>query len=607
MTGKPWCVSRRGLLPAALWVGLTAFGNASPSTPAAAASPASVEIVGTPAATETVEFELLFPLRDSTDLDQLLDAQSTPTSPEYEHYLTPSEFRARFGMTDETAASASRILAEAGLQVVARHAQGLRVRGTATAVDRVFGTKLAVVRTAQGRGTHLRSLEPPILPAALAALGARTPEIASFVPHIPMNRESPTGPYWFDDLKQAYSFPSFKTVTGKGRTIGIISVSDVNRKDLEIYFGHEKLAVPKVLVRNVIGGSPFDPNSGASKELNLDLQQTGGMAPNATLVVYNLPSNFDDAFIAGYLDMVEDNVVDIVSISWGNCEDFYSPAYSKVFGGAGYGILDAYSNLFRQGNAQGITFVNSSGDFGAFGCVSLNNITTPPKKPPRVVGKATVGPTTWAGDPHVTAVGGTNLVTTHKKGSKDSAYVRENAHSDPLIPFDPFGTGNLVANEVWGSGGGFSRHFRAPPYQDGVTGSRFRAFPDVSMHMGGCISLSELPCGPDRSSDVVIVGGKEIDLHGTSASAPDFAGVLALWEELEGGKRFGNVNPRLYARAAKNGAGHYFRQDIPGDNGFYKTHAGYNEVLGLGTPVVKNLLGIPNDPGAGIPQTPSNP
>jgi subtilase family serine protease len=333
----------------------------------------------------------------------------------------------------------------------------------------------------------------------------------------------------------------------------------------------------------------------------------GGMAPDARLVVYNLPSATDEAFMTGFTDVVEDNRVDIVSTSYGLCEDFYSPAYAKVFNSAGYGVLDRFDDLFRQGNAQGITFVNASGDNGALDCVSLANITTPPQEPPHVAGKATVGVDSWASSPHVTGVGGTNLVTVHVPGSLDSAYVRENARAEPLLPVDLFGTGNLVANAVWGSGGGFSKHFPAPAYQKGLTGSRFRAVPDLAMHMGGCSADAPQPCKGELSSDVVAFNGELTAAIGTSLAGPDFAGALALQEEALGGKRLGNINPRLYALAAKNKTGHYFHQNIPGNNGGFNAGPGYNEVLGNGTPIVKNLIGLPNDPGAGVPHTPSNP
>ena len=125
--------------------------------------------------------------------------------------------------------------------------------------------------------------------------------------------------------------------------------------------------------------------------------------------------------------------------------------------------------------------------------------------------------------------------------------------------------------------------------------------------MGGCPFDAPQPCPGELSGDVAAFDGEITAAIGTSLAAPDFAGALALQEEALGGKRLGNINPRLYALAARNATGHYFHQDIPGNNGGYRTTPGYNEVLGNGTPIVKNLIGLPNDPGAGTPQTPSNP
>ncbi len=44
----------------------------------------------------------------------------------------------------------------------------------------------------------------------------------------PANRTSPIGGYWFTDLKQAYSFPTFKAYTGKGVTIGVLMETGYN-------------------------------------------------------------------------------------------------------------------------------------------------------------------------------------------------------------------------------------------------------------------------------------------------------------------------------------------------------------------------------------------
>jgi subtilase family serine protease len=133
---------------------------------------------------------------------------------------------------------------------------------------------------------------------------------------------------------------------------------------------------------------------------------------------------------------------------------------------------------------------------------------------------------------------------------------------------------------------------------------------DLSLHMGGCPIGAVLPCNPDDSADLVVLGGGLYGVVGTSASAPDFAGLTALNIQRLG-SRFGNENYYIYTLAALQNAGppiNVFRQNIPGFNGvFYTTPSGYNRVLGNGTLDGVNVIMAPSTPTAGIPQTPSNP
>src|ERR1700722_3440668 len=103
----------------------------------------------------------------------------------------------------------------------------------------------------------------------------------------PQNRESPTGGYWFTDLKQAYSFPSFKKLTGKGVTIGILMEGTFNQPDMTAYFGHELLPSPRISTVDIAGCSAFTPD--VSFETPLDIQQSGGMAPAASIILCKIP------------------------------------------------------------------------------------------------------------------------------------------------------------------------------------------------------------------------------------------------------------------------------------------------------------------------------
>ena len=417
----------------------------------------------------------------------------------------------------------------------------------------------------------------------------------------PENRYGPTGPYWFTDLKQAYSFPSYQAYTGKGSWIGILMANDYLPSDMTKYFGHEKIAPPTVYEVKIAGGAPFDPD--ASGEVSLDLQQSGGMAPGANLVLFNVPDLGDANLLSALTTVDETNVVDVVNMSFGGPENLYSPAYND--GQSYYGILLAYDDLFAQGNAQGITFVASSGDSGAL---------VPPlacwlqgAKPG--CGTEIPGVSFPASSPHVTAVGGTNLLTQFTPSVPlNSKYVSENADDDPLA-VDFFGT--PATGGVWGSGGGESELFKKPDYQTLVnTGTRFRAVPDVALHMGGCPLIAVQPCPADRSADLAYIGGGLYGLVGTSASAPDFAGLLGLKIERDQSRQ-GNVNYELYFDSVLQSLGvlpGVFRKNIEGYNGYYSTKPGYDKVTGLGSIRGLNFLQAPaGTAAAGVPQTPTNP
>jgi subtilase family serine protease len=277
--------------------------------------------------------------------------------------------------------------------------------------------------------------------------------------------------------------------------------------------------------------------------------------------------------------------------------------------------------VFQQGNAQGITFLASSGDNGAPACVSKAFANNPTNGTNFVLGVENP-----ADDPSVTAVGGTNLQTSATPGVDDAAYKSENADFDPRVPaqFQISATQTVsVGNNTWGSGGGFSQIFSKPLYQFLVnTGSAtHRAVPDVSLMMGGCpgdADLAVLDCTvAPRSAVIMWFAGSPTLVIGTSSSSPEMAGVLALAVELNGG-RLGNVNPLIYALSAvQTLAGgtkapkalQYFHRNISGNNNGYSVKPGqaFSEVLGNSTLDVKNFLQLQLAAPAGTPNTPSNP
>ncbi len=630
----------------------------------------TLTMVGPAQATQAVHFDVFLPLRNKDKLLALLKAQQDPASAQYHKWLTPAQFGAKFGPDKATLNRIAAFLQSRGF-AVKTYTRSIRVKGTVDQVNRNFGVHLAVGRSAPGT-SHIVTNETFAMPATLASAGAK---IFSFAPHAAQvnsqstgkidaskrtasgdslrqlhgylsnkagpskdNRYSDTGPYWFTDLKQAYHYPSAKaTVTVNGNTLplnGSLAViatlisSDVLDSDIAATFDHEHwstyshTADPTLAARVYIdGGAPFSLHSGASFEASLDVQQELTGAPGAAVVLYDIPDLSDGNVLAGYLDVDEQNAVDVLSSSFGECELFYFPQYN---GGQDYtGILKAEDELFMQGNSQGITFLASSGDSAGKQCPSPSYFSGGPAK-------FKAGIQTPAADPNVTAVGGTNLVTKYVPGTLDSQYVGENAWEDPEVPYDPYGIGVPVSGGFWGAGSGYSRMWPAPAYQQTVnTGSNHRAVPDIGMQVGGCpggiakdyhhgvCDGGDKPyngSGNTQRSAAVLAfgvgqGGGFYGVIGTSVSSPEFASVVAHIVEQKG--RQGNINPYIYALAVQqaNGGAHVYHTNIPGYNGIENTdlNSTYSLSTGVGTPFVTDFIGQPDVKNARKPQTHSNP
>jgi subtilase family serine protease len=355
------------------------------------------------------------------------------------------------------------------------------------------------------------------------------------------------------------------------------------------------------------------------------VQQVTGGAPGSKVTLVSIPNLSDQSIIDGYSYIVESNAYDIVNSSFGGCELEYTAAYNN---GTDYTyILKAEHQIYQQGNAQGITFVASSGDQGAPMCPG-------PNYAPGVDSTFVAGVSSPADDPNVTGVGGGNLITSVGPGL-NSTYVRESAFGDPEYPYDIYGIGANVSGGYWAAGGGVSALFSKPLYQFlANTGSaKFRTVPDVGMQVGGLgfsmlngtapgfCNGNAISCSPDDSSVLtaygVGIGGGFYFTIGTSVSSPEFVGALALFEQRNG--RQGNVNYFLYlAGAAQTFAGgvnapsskQYFHRGQPGFDGIYSggfPSKNYDYIYGNGSPNVVNLFGLNPYGIAGTPQTATNP
>ena len=615
-----------GTLPAAIGVSLPV--------------PGPLQVVGAASASQPVQFDVVLPLTNGSGLVQLLVQMNTPGSATYHKWLTPAAFAAQFGPVPGSMMQATVILRQYGFTVTPQ-TRSLHVSGTVAQVNAALGVWLQLTEDSVGR-TRLGTSGPLAPASALANLGISVPAFhigitdanpmvlrsaAGYVLRAAAGYQTEGGDsaYLFNGLKQAYAYPSYQAappngaahLDGRGATVAVIMASDVQNSDVQALFDTDgwqansgQTSDPAIFARRPVNGGPsaaYDATS--SEEATLDVEQVLGSAPGSHVILYDTPDLSDQSLVSALVAVDNDNTADVVSMSYGQCELYYTAAYNA--GVDQTATLRLYTELYEQGNAQGITFVGASGDSGGLGCMSPSYFTG-------TGGAFVAGVSVPAADPNVTAVGGTNLVTAASVGGADSSYLRENAFGEFEPALDPLGLGTSVSGGVFGAGGGVSTLYAKPAYQNLVgTGSNsFRAIPDIGMQVGGCPDFGLGACDTlglitgdtgERSAVAIVYNGVPDMLIGTSAAAPEMAGVVALMVQTQG--RQGNLNPSLYnlAQRQAGGGSAYFHQTVAGSNGVVANSGTYNYTTGNGTPLVANLLGLSSGPLAGAPGTATNP
>ena len=142
------------------------------------------------------------------------------------------------------------------------------------------------------------------------------------------------------------------------------------------------------------------------------------------------------------------------------------------------------------------------------------------------------------------------------------------------------------------SGGGFSHVFATPSYQDSLpAGSTaigsMRGVPDVAFQASS-------RTGPLVYATGGSAGGWFI-VGGTSCSSPQFAGLVAIADQIAG-HGLGQINPTLYQLASGPNYGTYFYDVTTGNNQAdpsipgYNATTGWDPVTGLGTPNAAALV-----------------
>ena len=554
---------------------------------------------------------------------------SKPQARPYHHWLSPSEVGERFGLSGNDIEKISAWIESEGLHVswVAPSRIFIGFSGTAANINRAFQTELHYYNVNGERRASISS--DPIIPQMLvpvirAIRGLYTIDDKPLHHAKPGRSDSPEfnssgGNHYIApaDFATIYDLPH--NLTGSGVTIGIVGRSRTDFADFDNFRSKtgSTFADPTEIIPTAFGGvdpgpaytappNCTPPDSAACEavaaqlddqlEATLDVLRAGSVAPGATLLLVV------DTTISGNLgaDMqyfvnTEPVPAQIVNISFGACE--------AARGTVG---VDYWDTLFQQAAAEGISVFVASGDSGASGCDAY--FKTPPANP------SPNSPNYICSSSYATCAGGTEF----SDGSDPARYWSSTTGPDysSALSYIPEGGWNEPLNsnstpQAASSGGGVSQVIATPAWQTGagVPAARVgRYTPDISFsasgHDGyfGCLAARGYGCVSAANGSF----GFEY-FAGTSAAAPDMAGVTALLDQKLGAAQ-GNLNPELYQLAAGAPAAFHdvtvstsgvttcnintpsmCNNSIPGPTGLtggqagFPVTAGYDEVTGLGS------------------------
>ncbi|MGI8415611.1 MAG: S53 family peptidase [Nakamurella sp.] len=586
------------------------------------------------------------------------------------HFLSTGQFADKYGQTPSVVTGLQRYLQSFGINTQA-YADRLDVTATGTAAQ--FNKALAVslqnysvsMPNASGHGSHRGTIHGskhnPKLPkkvgdAVLAILG-----LSNYSPFSsnavkaqgsranakPADTSSvPAGELLPKDFVNRYHLSTLEKgdAKGQGTTIGIVTLASIDPA-VPLGFWNDILGLnspaSRLTLIPVDGGAGAPSAAAGTAETDLDVEQSGAIAPKAHVRVYEAP-NTDPGFADAFFAAASDNVADTVSVSWGESETIVKEAVASGTETPAY--IAAFDEAYLEFAAQGQSNFAASGDSGAYEATAD-------------AGTTNLDAGTPDDSPYITAAGGTTLPgaqTYHVRDASKTVIGTETVNipaerawsADYLWDlYKVLGLPNeeAAANAVVSGGtGGYSTAEKRPSYQRNIssfndrqyltptnfvkqdsgltlpTAFAFNPAPSLrSGYTGKGRGVPDLSTNADPQTGYAVYdptlfkdSGGFAQYGGTSFVAPQLNGASAVIDSYLG-HRVGFWNPKIYKSANSkhspltplndttvfSGKKYLFQTDNAGkvtplagefsnNNLFYtgKAHTTWNPATGLGVP-----------------------
>ena len=572
---------------------------------------------------QTTYFDIFLKPNNIHDILSQAYQANTPGSPSFKKFLTPSEFGAKFGASNDSINSWVHFLNNNGLHTrVMKNRLLIKVSGKVSIIQRLFNMKF--INAEYHRNPIQFGNAAPRIPKkmkksvlSITGLTEHNPRYLSVYSSMPFSRKSNNSSSNIGFTKHFSNHyhlsPLYsKNMLGQGETVGIIAFENIKKSNAFSFWKHEHANINKKRLKVEKISSPMYNSRNTvqdSDETTVDAEYSGSVAPKANVKIYYVNSseptltNFIDAYEQSY----DENVNCSTSNSWGLMDSglirilrnrrLLTPAYKTLL-----------SLIFAQGDLQGISSFIASGDSGAYNFMVRSNI-----KKQAMLDRSLNSSDVAISNPFITSVGGTSLpfkikvfpqsnecISNTRERSWGGDYYWNIFKKNPnLIERHP----EILVNATVGSTGGFSHQYQTPVYQENISGVNTFCARNYLSILGQPIFNSHLITGsdngrnyPDLSANADPLSGyyfykasKKFSnwgtTGGTSIVSPQYAASTAVITSGHNRIRMGFWNPQIY-KLAMSSASPFTPLNFTDENSnlYYTGQPGtiYNQATGLG-------------------------
>jgi len=529
-------------------------------------------------------FTVALPQQNLDVLERTYWAVSDPDNEEYGNFLKISQIEDIVRSDRKHIRAVSSWLTQNGATEIEHHADAIRVRTTAKVVETLFQTQMYNFKHTKTGRIVTKALGRHSIPRELSGSISMVVGISDFVPSRPVPKVG--SPSDVDGLvipltiRSVYNIPATTVITTNSSQapIEFQNYAAVTNSDMSLFWSQTN--TPKQPAPKVVG-----PFSGVGIESTLDYQYITAIGQQAKNWYW---TEADWLYDFGLAFFKNTQVPYVISMSWGWSEEDQCEIEPECnnLGINSVQYVQRVNTEFQKIGLRGVTILAASGDSGANG------------RTDEYCSANKLRPDYPAASPFLVSVGATEL----------NPVTRTTTTAAPACSSTPC---SLAGKEVavsfarsnFASGGGFSNVAAQPSWQKQAVANYLKsgvALPPASYFNSSSRGYPDVAALGHNF--LIIANGQPMPVGGTSASAPTFAGVIALLNDYRFKRNLspiGPANPLLYKIGYSNPTA--FNDITVGDNKCteagcnsnckgYVCAKGWDPVTGWGSPNYAQML-----------------